>query len=75
MSFTYRLIYNDKSKTSGEPDAIEYKIYSATTDMDRKLIVVVKGYMEQMSDDDMKQAFAKGIREQYLAEYATKMEQ
>ena len=35
----------------------------------------VKGYMAQMSDDDMKQAFAKGIREQYLAEYATKMEQ
>ena len=47
LSFTYRLIYNDKSKTSGEPDAIEYKIYSATTDMDRKLIVVEKGYMEQ----------------------------
>ena len=35
----------------------------------------VKGYIAQMSDDDMKKAFEKGIREKYLAEYAAKIEQ
>ena len=34
----------------------------------------VKGYMAQMSDDDMKQAFAKGIREKFLSEYAAQIE-
>ena len=35
----------------------------------------VKGYIAQMSDDDMKKTFEKGIREKYLAEYAAQMEQ
>ena len=48
LSFTYQLIYNDKSQKTGEPSAIKFTIYSATTDMDRKLIVVEKGYMEQL---------------------------
>jgi len=29
----------------------------------------IKGYLSQMTDADMKEAFASGIREQYLAEY------
>jgi putative ABC transport system permease protein len=37
-------------------------------------IETVKGYMAQMSDEDMKQAFAQGIREKYLAEYADNMQ-
>ncbi len=34
----------------------------------------VNGYIAQMSDADMKEAFATGIREQYLAEYSANME-
>ncbi len=34
----------------------------------------INGYISQMTDDDMKQAFAAGIREQYLAEYGENMQ-
>ncbi|MBP5493211.1 MAG: ABC transporter ATP-binding protein/permease [Clostridiales bacterium] len=34
----------------------------------------VRGYISQMSDEDMKEAFAMGIREQYLAEYSENMQ-
>ena len=33
----------------------------------------IKGYLAQMSDEDMKATFAQGIREQYLADYAENM--
>lgn len=46
LSFTYRPIYNGERHT-GVPDAIEYKIFSVVSDMDRKLIVIEKGYTEQ----------------------------
>lgn len=35
----------------------------------------VKGYLSQMSDDDLKAQFAEGIREQYMAEYAAQVQQ
>ena len=35
----------------------------------------IKAYMAQMSDEDMKKAFEKGTREQFLADYAAKKEQ
>ncbi|MBR3058726.1 MAG: ABC transporter ATP-binding protein/permease [Clostridiales bacterium] len=34
----------------------------------------IQGYIAQMTDADMKEAFASGIREQYLAEYSANME-
>ncbi|MBO4928012.1 MAG: ABC transporter ATP-binding protein/permease [Clostridiales bacterium] len=33
----------------------------------------IQGYISQMSDEDMKEMFAQGIREQYLADYADNM--
>ncbi|MBR1557179.1 MAG: replication initiation protein [Prevotella sp.] len=46
LSFTYRPLYHG-GKNVGEPDAIEFKIFSASSELDRKIIIIEKGYTEQ----------------------------
>ena len=46
MSFTYRPLYNN-GQNCGEPDAIEFKIFSAKSELDRKIIIIEKRYKEQ----------------------------
>lgn len=47
LSFTYRPLYNN-GQNNGEPDAIEFKIFTAKSELDRKIVIMEKGYREQL---------------------------